>query len=254
MGFVKTTAAIELIGGDRTAGRVLLRVTAWMRLLIVIRFPSSPRSPIPGVVTAASTPTPLCWAWLAAPFMCGAGSAAIAQWAVDHDSAFMHRLGFTRTPPKLGVIRKVFIALNRTTFENTLTQWAETVWGRPLQGDEAPPQACALDGKTACGSFDGLNQAGASAVAGRPRVEADGRPDGGPPRRRRQDEGTQDRPPTVEGVGAGRPPDQGRRTDPRHLGGAVGWFIDTRSRADDGPSPLAEEARAASGRSIDPFR
>jgi hypothetical protein len=92
--------------------------------------------------------------------MCGArGYAAIAQWAVDHDIALMHRLGFTRTPPKLGGIRKVLIALNRTAFENALTQWAETVLGRPLQGDEAPPQACALDGKTVCGSFDGLNQA-----------------------------------------------------------------------------------------------
>jgi DDE_Tnp_1-associated len=92
--------------------------------------------------------------------MCGArGYAAIAQWAVDHDIAFMHRLGFTRTPPKLGGIRKVLIALNRTAFENALTQWAETVLRRPLQGNEAPPQACALDGKTVCGSFDGLNKA-----------------------------------------------------------------------------------------------
>ena len=66
--------------------------------------------------------------------MCGArGYAAIAQWAVDHDIAFMHRLGFTRTPPKLGGIRKVLIALNRTAFENALTRWAETVLGRPLQ-------------------------------------------------------------------------------------------------------------------------
>ena len=42
----------------------------------------------------------------------GAGSdAAIAPWAVDHDIAFMHRFGFTRTLPKLGGIRKVLIAL-----------------------------------------------------------------------------------------------------------------------------------------------
>jgi hypothetical protein len=92
--------------------------------------------------------------------MCGArGYAAIAQWAVDHDIAFMHRLGFTRTPPKLGGIRKVLIALERTAFEDALTRWAEAVLGRPLPTDEAPPQACALDGKTACGSFDGLNKA-----------------------------------------------------------------------------------------------
>jgi hypothetical protein len=108
--------------------------------------------------------------------MCGARSyAAIAQWAVDHDIAFMHRLGFTRTPPKLGGIRKVLIVLDRAAFEDALTRWAEAVLGRPLPADEGPPQACALDGKTACGSFDGLNK-------------ADGRPGGGPPRRRRQDE------------------------------------------------------------------
>lgn len=92
--------------------------------------------------------------------MCGARSyAAIAQWAVDHDIAFMHRLGFTRTPPKLGGIRKVLIALDRTAFEHALTRWAETLLSRPLRADEGPPQACALDGKTACGSFDGLNKA-----------------------------------------------------------------------------------------------
>jgi predicted transposase YbfD/YdcC len=92
--------------------------------------------------------------------MCGArGYAAIAQWAVDHDIAFMHRLGFTRTPPKLGGIRKVLIALDRTAFEHALSQWAEAMLGRSLRADEGPPQACALDGKTACGSFDGLNKA-----------------------------------------------------------------------------------------------
>ena len=40
-----------------------------------------------------------------------------------------------------------------------LTRWAEALLGRPLQADEAPPQACALDGKTARGSFDGLTKA-----------------------------------------------------------------------------------------------
>jgi hypothetical protein len=92
--------------------------------------------------------------------MCGArGYAAIAQWAVDHDIAFLHRLGFTRTPPKLGGIRKVLIALNPTAFEAALTRWAETVLGRLLPNDGAPPQACALDGKAARGSFDGLKKA-----------------------------------------------------------------------------------------------
>lgn len=92
--------------------------------------------------------------------MCGArGYAAIAQWAVDHDLAFLHRLGFTRTPPKLGGIRKVLLALDRTALEGALTRWAETVLGRSLRADEALLQACSLDGKTARGSFDGLNKA-----------------------------------------------------------------------------------------------
>ncbi len=92
--------------------------------------------------------------------MCGArGYAAIAQWGVDQDIAFMHRLGFTRRPPKLGGIRKVLIALSPTALEGALTQWAETLLGRSLRADETPPRAYALDGKTARGSFDGLNKA-----------------------------------------------------------------------------------------------
>lgn len=92
--------------------------------------------------------------------LCGArGYTAIAQWAVDHDITFLHRLGFTRRPPKLGGIRKVLIALSRTALEDALTRWAETVLGRPFATEETPPEACALDGKTARGSFDGLNKA-----------------------------------------------------------------------------------------------
>jgi hypothetical protein len=92
--------------------------------------------------------------------MCGArGYSAIAQWARDQDISFMHRLGFNRTPPTLGGIRKVLIALDPAAFEAALTRWAEGVLDRPLPADGAPPQACALDGKTARGSFDGLNKA-----------------------------------------------------------------------------------------------
>jgi DDE_Tnp_1-associated len=39
--------------------------------------------------------------------MCGAnGYAAIAQWAHDQDIRLMHRLGFTRKPPKMGVFAR----------------------------------------------------------------------------------------------------------------------------------------------------
>ena len=44
--------------------------------------------------------------------LCGARSyAAIGQWAHDHDIELMHRLGFTRRPPKSGGIRKVLMAV-----------------------------------------------------------------------------------------------------------------------------------------------
>jgi hypothetical protein len=92
--------------------------------------------------------------------LCGArGYDAIGQWAGDQDLSFIHRLGFTRRPPKSGGVRKVLIALSRTAWEAALTRWADTVLGRPLRVDETPPQACARDGKTARGSFDGLNKA-----------------------------------------------------------------------------------------------
>jgi len=92
--------------------------------------------------------------------MCGARSyAAIGQWAEDHDIALMHRLGFTRRPPKSGGIRKVLMALDLAALEAALTRWAEALLGRPPVVEVAPPHAFALDGKTARGSFDGLSKA-----------------------------------------------------------------------------------------------
>jgi hypothetical protein len=92
--------------------------------------------------------------------MCGAKSyAAIGQWAQDQDLTLMHRLGFTRRPPKMGGIRKVLIALNQKAFEHALTQWAGALLSRPIAAEPSPPEAYALDGKSARGSFDGLQKA-----------------------------------------------------------------------------------------------
>ena len=44
----------------------------------------------------------------------------------------MHRLGFTRQPPKAGGICKVLIALNVKAFEDALTQWVGTLLSRPI--------------------------------------------------------------------------------------------------------------------------
>jgi hypothetical protein len=71
----------------------------------------------------------------------------------------MHQLGFTRKPPKLGGIRKVLIALNPKAFESALTRWAESVLGGAQAIPRVLPEALALDGKTARGSFDGLEKA-----------------------------------------------------------------------------------------------
>jgi hypothetical protein len=92
--------------------------------------------------------------------MCGArGYTAIGQWAQDQDITLMHRLGFTRRPPKAGGIRKVLIALDVKALEHALTQWSEAVLARPITAEPSPPEAFALDGKSARGSFDGLQKA-----------------------------------------------------------------------------------------------
>jgi DDE_Tnp_1-associated len=53
---------------------------------------------------------------------------AIAQWAQDQDIGLMHRLGFTRRPPKMGAICKVLIALNSKALEDALNPWANFCW------------------------------------------------------------------------------------------------------------------------------
>jgi DDE_Tnp_1-associated len=92
--------------------------------------------------------------------MCGARSySAIGQWGHDHDISLMHRLGFTRRPPKSGGIRKVLMALDPATLEAALTRWAEALLGPMPAAEIGPPEAFALDGKSARGSFDGLSKA-----------------------------------------------------------------------------------------------
>ena len=92
--------------------------------------------------------------------MCGARSyAAIGQGAQDQDITLMHRHAFTRRPPKSGGIRKVLIALNVKAFEQALTPWAGAVLSRLIAAELSPPEAYALDGKSARGSCDGLQKA-----------------------------------------------------------------------------------------------
>ena len=105
-------------------------------------------------------PLPALLAAVCLALLCGARSyAAIAQWMADQDLVLMHRLGFTRRPPKLGGIRKLLVALDVAALEAALSRWAEAVLGRPVAAGAAPPEAFALDGKSARGSFDGLEKA-----------------------------------------------------------------------------------------------
>lgn len=117
-------------------------------------------------------PLPAILGLVCCALLCGArGYAAIAQFAHDHDLALMHRLGFTRRPPKRHGLRKVLLRLEPAAFEGALTRWAEAVLGRPLRADEKAPvpaaatpaaeplHAAALDGKVLRGSADGLQAA-----------------------------------------------------------------------------------------------
>lgn len=90
--------------------------------------------------------------------LCGArGYSAIGQWARDQDIKLMHRLGFTRNPVQAGGVRKVLIALDKAALEAALTGWAEALLGRSA-AEPGSLAACALDGKSARGSFDGFEK------------------------------------------------------------------------------------------------
>jgi hypothetical protein len=71
---------------------------------------------------------------------------AIAEWARDQAIGLMHRLGFTRKPPKMGGIRKVLIALNPKAFKDALNRRADSLLGRPVSNELSPPGAFVIDG------------------------------------------------------------------------------------------------------------
>lgn len=105
-------------------------------------------------------PLPAVLALACCAIMCGArGYSAIAEWAQNHDIKLMHRLGFTRQPIKSGGIRKILMAIDPAAFEAALTRWAEALLASLPAADEGLPEAFALDGKSARGSFDGLRKA-----------------------------------------------------------------------------------------------
>jgi hypothetical protein len=105
-------------------------------------------------------PLPAILALVCCAMMSGArGYAAIGQWGQDQEISWMHRLGFTRRPPKSGGIRKVLKALDVKAFEAALTRWAEANLGRSIATASAPLEPFALDGKAVRGSFDGLEKA-----------------------------------------------------------------------------------------------
>ena len=90
--------------------------------------------------------------------LCGArGYTGIAQWIHDLDLEWRHALGFLRTPPKLGAIRKLLMKLPVEAFEDALQGWVEQLL--PGKVDDAALQAVAMDGKSLRGALNGFDRA-----------------------------------------------------------------------------------------------
>lgn len=81
--------------------------------------------------------------------LCGCrGYAAIAQWGRDQPIAFMHRLGYGRTPPGCGAFRALLARLDADSLEAALGRWVAHLLGPAPEG----LRAVAIDGKSARGS------------------------------------------------------------------------------------------------------
>lgn len=91
-----------------------------------------------------------------AAILCGQISyAAIAQWTRNQPPAFLHALGFFRTPPTDGAYRSLFALLDLGAFEAALSAWISPLAPR----DRAHLRPTPLDGKTLRGSDDRLRGA-----------------------------------------------------------------------------------------------
>jgi len=82
---------------------------------------------------------------------------AICEWIHDQPQALWHRLGFLRTPPKLGAFRKLLMAIPAADFEQAIRQWTMHCLGTQVPPDQL--QAVALDGKSLCGSLQAHERA-----------------------------------------------------------------------------------------------
>jgi len=90
--------------------------------------------------------------------LCGArGYTGIAQWIRELDLEWSHALGFLRTPPKLGAIRKLLMKLPVEAFEDALQGWVEQLL--PGQVDDPALRAVAMDGKSLRGALNGFDRA-----------------------------------------------------------------------------------------------
>ena len=144
--------------------------------------------------------------------MCGAKSyTAIAQWAHDQDIGLMHRLGFTRRPPKMGGIRKILIALDLKAFEGG----AEPV-GRIVAGPadlEWSVATTSLRARWQGGSWQlrRPREGSPSTLLGGSGVGGNGGSDAGSQWRGEQDQRAQDSSPVASRHRSGRATDNRRR-------------------------------------------
>lgn len=78
------------------------------------------------------------------------GFAAMAQWCDVQPVEVLHALGFTRSPPKKGAIRKLLMALAPGNLEQAVSAWVTHCLGvAPAES----LQPVAIDGKSLCGTL-----------------------------------------------------------------------------------------------------
>jgi hypothetical protein len=84
--------------------------------------------------------------------LCGArGYSAIVQWLHALPVPWLHRLGFTRRPPKDHAFRDLLASISAEEFEAAIRAWIGGVLDEAITDEDL--RAVAIDGKTLCGTL-----------------------------------------------------------------------------------------------------
>ena len=158
----------------------LRRSLAWTRPRISACSTSSTRSPTPAAATAVNIRCRPSWPGLLRHPVRRPGLCRHRPMGPRPGHRLMHRLGFTRRPPKLGGIRKVLIALAPDRPRGRPDRAGPSpCWAGPPRPRGAP-RGVRLGRQDSSRQLRRPGEGRPSAVAGGPRVGADARPDRGP--------------------------------------------------------------------------